>query len=139
MLLSGKTSVSDGGHQRLVNVRNKGGLWYVRGEVVSMFGIVEKFFKTFYCSSGFVRKFNTPDMVSKLIANPELLANYSIVCNDSEHQVSEEFSLNFLKHLITLDLRVRSFSYAKDNVQQHKILLRSMKKRSLRTEIKKNT
>jgi len=140
LLFAGKVDVDveTGVGQNLINVRNRGGLWNVRKEVVILFSIVEKYFKT-YCDTGFVRRFDTPNMVSELITHPDILANYSVIYNDTEQEISEEFALNLLEHLITLYLRLRSFSYAKDKVQQHKMASKSSKKRSLRTEIKKAT
>ena len=78
-------------------------------------------------------------MAYDLLLHPDLLSSYAVICSDAEHQTTEEFSMNLLEHLLTIYLRVRSFSYAKDKVQQHKITNRASKKRSLRTEIKKST
>ena len=76
-------------------------------------------------------------MVSHLLTNIEILANYSIVCNATAEKVEKEVSSNLLEQMLTLYVRLRSFSYAKDKVQHHKIVAKKIKTRSLRTEIKK--
>ena len=47
-----------------------------------------------------------------------------------------QVSLNLLEHVLTLFVKVRTFSYAKDIKEKHKVAKKQTKKRSLRTEIK---
>ena len=138
ILLAGKTDANHS-HQKLVSIRNRGGLWHVRDEVVKLFSIVENYFKVYCNSSRLFRSFDTKSMVAELLSHPEILSNYHVNCKDAEHEIDGGFALNLLKDLLTLYLRVRSFSYAKDKVQQHKLESKSSKRRSLRTEIKKTT
>ena len=67
--------------------------------------------------------------------NAEILTNYSNICNDIS-DVKKEIALNLLEHMLTLYIRLRSFSYAKDKVQAHKILAETKFTCSLRTEMK---
>ena len=76
-------------------------------------------------------------MVSQLMENPSVLCNFNTVRNQSVEKVSKEIALNLLEHLITLYVRVRAFSLAKDRRELHNITSKRKKKRSLCTEIKK--
>ena len=63
-------------------------------------------------------------IVEKLLVNAEVLTNYSNICSDIS-DVKKEIALNLLEHILTLYVRLRSFSYAEDKVQAHKILATS--------------
>ena len=76
-------------------------------------------------------------MVDKLLVNAEALSNYSQVYSDAN--VEKEIAMNLLDHMLTLYLRVRSFSYAEDHIETHKIEKNKQRSRSLRTEIKKSS
>ena len=134
ILTAGKSS-SEHRDQTLVAVRDRGGLWKVRPAVCRIFSIVELMFKS-NCV-GFIRSIDTKKMVSHLLTNTEFLANYSTVCNDTAAKVEKEVASNLLEKMLTLYVRLRAFSYAKDKVQHHKIVAKKIKTRSLRTEIKK--
>ena len=77
-------------------------------------------------------------MVQKLIVHPDILSNYSTISCDLPH-IKKEVKMNLLEHMLTLYLRVRTFSYAKDKVEQFKLLKKRSKSRALRTEIKKSS
>ena len=72
-------------------------------------------------------------MVEQLLVNAEVLTN----CSDIS-DVKKEIALNLLEHVLTLYIRLRSFSHAKVNVQAHKFFAKRQKSRSLRTDMKKS-
>ena len=94
--------------------------------------------KSFF-SQGFVKKFDTEKMVSKLITNSDVLAQVLVVCQESEHKINKELGVSLLEHLLTLYLRVRSFSYAKDQVQKHKMDTKTVKQSALRNKLQKSS
>ena len=51
--------------------------------------------------------------------------------------ISKENALNLLEELISLFLRIRSHSFAKDITKNHKMKSKRSKERSLRTSIKR--
>ena len=55
------------------------------------------------------------------MVNSEILINYYCVYNDTPGEVEKEVALNLLDHMLTLYIRVRTFSYAKKKVELHKI------------------
>ena len=91
-----------------------------------------------FCGDGLIRKIKTKDMVEKSLTHPEILSNYSTICCDVS-DVEKELELSLLVHMLILYLRVRSFPYPKDKVQQYKVLKKKSKSRSLRTEIKRSS
>ena len=134
ILTAGKLS-SEHRDQTLVAVRDRGCLWKVRPAVCRIFSIVELMFKS-NCV-GFIRSIDTKKMVSHLLTNTEILANYSTVCNDTAEKVEKDVSSNLLEQMLTLYVSLRAFSYVKDKIQYHKIVAKKIKTRSLKTEIKK--
>jgi len=122
---------------KLVNVRDRCGLWKIKSPVCEIFMNDEMLFKNM--SKLFFRSIPVNDIVEKLSKTPSVLANYSIICLDSQINVDEEYATNLLENMLLLYIKIRAFSYPKDKIQSHKIRSKQLKKKSLRTEIKKST
>ena len=75
-------------------------------------------------------------MVSELLKTPSVLFHYNKLRNETEGKVSKEVAFNLLEHLLTLYIRVRTFSFVKDQHELHSIKSRRKEARSLCTEIK---
>ena len=145
LLLAGK--VSEGGadmpEHKLIDARNRGGLWKVTKEVISIFTSAESLFHSFVIKN--YNKIDSKEMVSCLMKDCGVLSNFSKIRNlatDSESKevsVKKEVYLNLLQDLLMLYIRVRSFSFVKDKQQLHKMNYATKKSRSLRTEIKKSS
>ena len=114
ILLSVKVDISND-DSMLIDASNRGGLWKVRQEIITIFSVAEIFFKS--STSGVVRSINIKKMIEKLMVNSEILINYYSVYNDSPEEVEKEVALNLLDHMLTLYIRVRAFSYAKKKVE----------------------
>ena len=84
-------------------------LWKVRPEVCKIFSVAEFLFK--YSTTGFVHSIDVKQIVAKLLVNAEILSNYSLIYSDTK--VGREIAFNLLDHMLTLYLRVRSFSWTK--------------------------
>ena len=82
-------------------------------------------------------KIDAKDIVAKLMTDFGVLSNFSNLRSKAKEKVDKEIALNLLEQLLSLYIRVRGFSYAKDKLQQHKVAAHKTKSRSLRTEIKK--
>ena len=119
----------------LIEAKNRGGLWHVVPEIKNIFEVTESKFRSYIAS----RKLNIDSscLVSSVIKDSLVMANYFQVLRMANTHVSKEIALNLLEHLILLYVRVRTFSYAKDKVKQHKLDRQKVKKKSLRTELKK--
>ena len=70
--------------------------------------------------------------------NPIIHENMSKIRSKSTDTIiKREIALNLLQDLLTLYIRVRTFSFAKGQIQSHKIKQSRLKSRSLRTSLKK--
>jgi hypothetical protein len=118
--------------QTLVNIRDRGGLWKVNNIIQDLFLTCENIFRK--KTTQVFLKLDPEVLIESMSTNYIVLSLYKQVCNDPE---STEVSKNLLEHLITLFVRVRSFSYAKDIIEKHKMRKKTCKTRSLRCEIKK--
>lgn len=130
-------SETDVRHQKLVDLKNRGGLWKVNSDVVAIFSIAESYFES--VTKNFVSKIDAPKIVSVLMADAILIAYYSSMRRSSELFVKKEIALNLLADMLTLYIRIRSHSYARNKQQEHKVNKDATKTKSLRTERKRAT
>lgn len=138
LLMAGKTSDSaEQNGKSLIAAKNRGGLWTVSNDAIQIFIHVEAQFRTE--TSSLQKKISCGDMVTILLGNCHVLALLSKIRSISEQEVSKEISVNLLEKLITLYIRVRSFSYARDQMQKHKIQIQKGRTKSLRTDIKRKS
>ena len=87
----------------------------------------------------FFTSLSTRDFVVDIMTNIIVRSNFNSVCMFADTLVSKEIQKNVLEQLITLFVRVRTFSFAKSTRGRHKIVKKESRKRSLRTEIKKSS
>ena len=80
-------------------------------------------------------KIDIKELCACLMKGPVLLAQYHKVYGCVDPKVSKENALNLLEELISLYLRIRSHSFAKDITESHK--MKRSNERSLRTSIKR--
>ena len=128
---------TDTSHQKFTNLKNRGGLWVVRKDVVTIFSIAESFFVS--ATKNFVNKIDASLIVSSLMENAYLIACFNFVRKKSDITIKKEIGLNLLEDMLTLYIRVRAHSYAKDKQEEHKMAKNRTKARSLRTEIKRQS
>ena len=121
--------------QTLVNVRDRGGLWRVNKNMQALFLKCEQLFRshTVKFSVAVVCK----NIVNDMLQNSVIKSNYKNVCYDVDPKVDTEISMNLLEQILTLFVRTRTFSYAKDIREKHKAAKKASRQRSLRTELKK--
>ena len=141
LLLAGKCSPksaeTETSAEKLVNAKNRGGLWTVTAEVLKIFTIAEINF----CESAstVVFQIDCPKIVNQLLQESEVISNFTCICNKAAQQVEKEVALDMLESLLTLYIRVRAHSYAKNIKERHMVATKKQKTRSLRTEIKKKS
>lgn len=123
--------------QTLVNARDRGGLWKVNKRMQGIFLKSECIFRSE--TSKFTVKIVCTDIVNHMLQNCTIISNYKSLCYDIDPKVNGEVSLNLLEQMLTLFIRLRTFSFAKDVREKHKAAKKSTKKRALRTEIKKGS
>ena len=123
--------------QTLVNARDRGGLWRVNKNMQALFLKSECIFRS--KTAKFSVKVICSDIVKNMLENCTITSNFKTVCYDIDPKVDSEISMNLLEQILTLFVRIRTFSFAKDVREKHKAAKKSSKKRSLRTEIKQGS
>ena len=119
-----------------IEILDRGGLWKVDNNVTLIFKVAECHFKTI--TSVPTTKIDCKSIVSTLMKNPIIHENMSKIRSKSTDTIiKKEINLNLLEDLLTLYIRVRTFSFAKGQIQSHKIKQSRLKSRSLRTSLKK--
>lgn len=139
LLLAGKSTDENKelSEHKLVNAQNRGGLWKVTQDVISIFAAAESHFVT--ATKRAYNKIDCHLIVSALMKDSWVLLNFSKIRSSSIDKVKKEVAFNLLEDLLTLYIRVRTFSYVKDKQQSHKIQKSKSKSRSLRTSIKQQS
>ena len=120
LLLAGKVpeDSAENPQFKLINARDRGGLWKVRKEVVAIFMVAESLFKLSVTKNH--NKVDSKEMVASLMKDSSVLCNFTKVSNLCSEPTKKEISLNLLQDLLMLYIRLRTFSYAKDKQEQRK-------------------
>ena len=79
----------------------------------------EKMFRSF--TSQFQPVLKCSDLVQKMQTNSIVISNFNSLCYDIEPKINKEISFNLLENTLTYFRTVRSFSYAEDIKEKHKI------------------
>ena len=119
ILKAGK--VDDDDLQRLINVKDRGGLWKVGKSTQKMFEICEIAFKRKRDKFPKSHKIDIKQLCASLMKDPVLLTQYHKVYGCVDLKVSKENALNLLEELISLYLGIRSHSFAKDITESDKM------------------
>ena len=135
ILQAGKSTLNDS--QRLVDTLNRGGLWKVNDDVQQIFTYCECIFRE-YTSKG-ETKIDEKFLTNIITSNSSIQSYYKNIYINVEPKFPKEIANNLLEHIIGLYLRVRCHSYARDIKEKHNIAKKALRKRSLRTEIKKSS
>jgi hypothetical protein len=124
------------GH-RLIHAKRRGGLTEINSEAQKIFFQAENIYKT-YVNSNDMREhnINTQKMASELMLDPMVVSSYGNIIDASCLSVDIEIKENVLEKLLTLYLKVRAFSTAKDIVSKHRIEKKSKKTKALRKDLK---
>ena len=123
--------------QRLIIIKDCGGLWALNKTAVRIFEVCEE---EFYVSSqGFKRSIDVNEMVIDLCKDIIIKSNFKDLCRQLDTPIDGEISKNLLEKLIQLYLRVRSHANAKSIKEKAKLDSRENKKKSLRVELKRAT
>ena len=112
------------------------GLWKVGNNLKLIIKVDECHFKRI--TSVAKTKNNCKSIMSTFMKNPFIHESFSKLKTKSTNtMIKKEIALNLLEGLLTLYIRVRTFSLAKDQMQSRKIKQSRLKSRPLRTSLKK--
>ena len=123
--------------QRHVDVLNRGSLWKMNEDVIALFSVAEAYFLS--STKKLQNKIVSKDIFNALMEKCMVLQNFAKVRHSSPDNITKEIAFNLLEDLLTLFIRVRTFSYVKDKVQAFKIRNSKTKSRSPRTGMKQST
>ena len=113
---------------RHVNVLNRGGLWKVNEDVIAIFSVAEAYYLSL--TKKLQNKIVSKDAlmenlwrtyVNALMENCVVLESFAKVRRSSPDNIKKEIAFNLLEDLLTLYIRVRTFSFVKDKGQAFKI------------------
>ena len=121
--------------QAVVKFRDRGGLWKVCKKMQDIFVECEILSRT--KTSIFTSSLVCKDLVTKSLKTITINSNFNAIILSVDIHMKKEFGINLLEHILTLYFRVRAFSFAKDVREKHKPAHKALRKRSLRTVIKK--
>ena len=86
-------------------------------------------------TSGFISNLSCDHLVQEAMKSIFVISNFNAIVLSVDINVTKEFRMNLLEHILTLYFRFRSISYAKDIREKHKAAKKDSRKRSLRAEI----
>ena len=123
-------------YQKLINAKDRGGLWRFNETVQNIFVEYEEIFCAF--TSEFRLVFKYPELIQEMQAKSIIISNYDSLCYSIVPKVNKDLSLNLLESVLDLFVKVRMFLFSRDIKEKHKVKKKKRKARSLRTEIKKS-
>ena len=127
--------VENDASQTLVNIRDRGGLWRVEKRMQTIFSHCEIIFRLH--TTNFKTLLVCKDIVSEALEDLTIISSFETICLDAEVDVQKEILYNLLEDIVTLFVKVRTFSFSQDVREKHKARKKETRKSSLRTEIKK--
>ncbi|XP_068706646.1 uncharacterized protein [Montipora foliosa] len=120
--------------QRLTSSLNRGGLWAITENAQSVFERTEHYFRDVTSDNKF-KKIDVTSVISRSVHDVEVVSAYNSMLLDSELMINKGVAKDVLHTIIELYVKVRSFSFAKDIIQRHKMKLKELKSKALRKEI----
>ena len=85
---------------RHVNVLNRGGLWKVNEDVITIFSVAEAYFLS--SAKKLHNKIAFKDIVNALMKNCMVLESFAKVRRNSPDNIKKEIAFNLLEDLLTL-------------------------------------
>ena len=138
ILQAGRADNDSGCPQKLVDGLNRGGLWKINETCQKILTIAELKFLT-HTNAGSTKNIDSKKLVGELCVNQDILALYQNLMSSAALPVDKDIAKDVLERIRILYIKVRSFSYAKDIVNQFKISQKKAKSKALRKEIQRAT
>jgi hypothetical protein len=113
---------------------DRGGLWAISADAQHIFIKTEHYFRAF-TSKADSRNINITTIVHSSVHDEEVISSFNSLTSSSELVTEDSVGKDVLNSIVNLYVKVRSFSFAKDIVQKHKIKTKQTKAKALRKEI----
>lgn len=137
ILKAGKLDCINDSKQKLISSLNRGGLWSITEPAQKIFVMAEHYFRQLtpkVASQGI----DIVTITLKATSDSDVLSNYGLIITDAEIKPASHVVKDVLHGIMTLYVRVRSFSFAKDVIENHKIKMKQTKGKSLRKDISRS-
>ena len=134
VLKAGKLEKDCKSSQTLTACLDRGGLWSITTDAEKIFLRAEHYFRVF-TSKACLQSINIAGVVQKCVHDEEVISSYNLLLSNSELVIEGSVGKDVLNSILNLYVKVRSFSFAKDKVQKHKISTKITKTKALRKEI----
>ena len=124
----------------LINVLDRGGLWYITKDMEKILIVTEKFFCIQTVKLNLTKCSHIPlnTYVSKITRLSQVNGWFEQLVSNVEISVNDIARKKCLYMILNLYLRIRSYTFAQDVIQKYRITKKQHKKKGLRKEISKN-
>ena len=113
---------------------NRDGLWSISEPSRIIFLKTEQYFRRLTSTPG-LTKVDIAGFAQESISDCDVLSNYKLILAEAELEPDKHVEKDVLHNIVSLCVRVRAFSFAKDIIQRYKIKSKQTKAKSLRKEI----
>ncbi|XP_074622328.1 uncharacterized protein LOC141880709 [Acropora palmata] len=120
--------------QKLTSCLNRGGLWAISKNAQLIFERTEHYFRDATLKAN-VQNSAFANIISRSVHDVEVVSAYNSMLSNSELIINSSVAKDVLHNIIQLYVKVRSFSFAKDIIQKHKIRVKQMKSKALHKDI----
>lgn len=134
ILKAGKVENHNAESQKLTSCLNRGGLWAISKYSQTIFERTEHYFRA-ATSKPNLQNIDFTSVISRSVSDVEAVSAYNSILSDSELMINNSVAKDVLHNIIQLYVKVRSFSFAKDIIQKHKMKLKQLKSKALRKDI----
>ena len=124
-----------GGHQHRARSR----LWPITESAQNMFSRTEHYFRQSTLKGAHsLQQVDIAGIAQKSASDSDVVLNYQTMVSDAELVPTKNASKDVLHSIVNLYIRVRSFSLAKDIIQDFKIKAKQSKDKALHKEIQRS-
>jgi hypothetical protein len=134
ILKAGKADQNDIGNQKLTSCLNRGGLWAISKNAQSIFERTEHYFRVATAKPN-LKSIDFSSIASQSVHDIEVVSAFTAMLSNSELKIESNVGKDVLDSIVQLYVRVRSFSFAKDIIQKHKMKMKKLKGKALRKDL----
>lgn len=117
-LLAGRCNENDSAESYFDKI-NRGGLWKISPPAEDILTVVETYFRTYTSSAG-IKNIDIEQILKEALANSTIITSCETLLNSSEAEIDSDVAKDTLFSIISLYIRVRSYSKAKQLLEEYK-------------------
>ena len=123
--------------QKLISCLNRGGLWSPTESAQVIFKRTEHHFRenTSKASQCIANEL----IIVNSVKDPAVTVSYNAILSNADLEISNSVGKDILYAIVSLYVRVRSFSFAKDIIQKYKFQQKQGKAKALRKELQRSS